>query len=174
MSEECILPWLRISYFLQLRVLLHGVHGCWVIRQASRRWRSGACTCSHNWQHGTRTEVPERRIADHSPRYGGWYSSRVAEADYAIIADVKPTNVLMNRKGQVKLCDFGVSGQLEKSLAKTNIGCQSYMAVRICREFCFCVASTHVSLSLSAFVANPRTILGHTRFPRTCGLSDSP
>ncbi|BEJ16460.1 hypothetical protein CspHIS471_0510650 [Cutaneotrichosporon sp. HIS471] len=42
--------------------------------------------------------------------------------------DVKPTNVLMNRKGEVKLCDFGVSGQLEKSLAKTNIGCQSYMA----------------------------------------------
>ena len=37
----------------------------------------------------------------------------------------------MNRRGQVKLCDFGVSGQLEKSLAKTNIGCQSYMAVRM-------------------------------------------
>lgn len=43
---------------------------------------------------------------------------------------MKPTNVLVNRKGEVKLCDFGVSGQLEKSLAKTNIGCQSYMAVR--------------------------------------------
>jgi mitogen-activated protein kinase kinase len=43
--------------------------------------------------------------------------------------DVKPTNVLANKQGQVKLCDFGVSGQLEKSLAKTNIGCQSYMAV---------------------------------------------
>ncbi|WOO78807.1 Protein kinase wis1 [Vanrija pseudolonga] len=42
--------------------------------------------------------------------------------------DVKPTNVLINTKGEVKLCDFGVSGQLEKSLAKTNIGCQSYMA----------------------------------------------
>jgi predicted unusual protein kinase regulating ubiquinone biosynthesis (AarF/ABC1/UbiB family) len=48
--------------------------------------------------------------------------------------DVKPTNVLVNRKGQVKLCDFGVSGQLNKSLAKTNIGCQSYMAVRRRRE----------------------------------------
>lgn len=36
--------------------------------------------------------------------------------------------MLVNAKGQVKLCDFGVSGQLEKSLAKTNIGCQSYMA----------------------------------------------
>ncbi|EFI28216.1 STE/STE7 protein kinase [Coprinopsis cinerea okayama7 len=42
--------------------------------------------------------------------------------------DVKPTNVLVNCKGQVKLCDFGVSGQLDKSMAKTNIGCQSYMA----------------------------------------------
>ncbi|ORY84149.1 kinase-like domain-containing protein [Leucosporidium creatinivorum] len=42
--------------------------------------------------------------------------------------DVKPTNVLINRKGAVKLCDFGVSGQLDRSLAKTNIGCQSYMA----------------------------------------------
>ncbi|KAI9331427.1 kinase-like domain-containing protein [Zopfochytrium polystomum] len=42
--------------------------------------------------------------------------------------DVKPTNVLLNTKGEVKLCDFGVSGQLIQSLAKTNIGCQSYMA----------------------------------------------
>lgn len=42
---------------------------------------------------------------------------------------MKPTNVLINKKGEVKLVDFGVSGQLEKSLAKTNIGCQSYMAV---------------------------------------------
>ncbi|CAG8533308.1 6395_t:CDS:2 [Diversispora eburnea] len=42
--------------------------------------------------------------------------------------DVKPTNVLVNRTGEVKLCDFGVSGQLVKSLARTNVGCQSYMA----------------------------------------------
>lgn len=42
--------------------------------------------------------------------------------------DVKPTNILVNRKGQVKICDFGVSGNLVASIAKTNIGCQSYMA----------------------------------------------
>ncbi|KAF2469817.1 kinase-like protein [Lindgomyces ingoldianus] len=42
--------------------------------------------------------------------------------------DVKPTNILMNTKGQVKICDFGVSGNLVASVAKTNIGCQSYMA----------------------------------------------
>ncbi|KAK6465756.1 kinase-like domain-containing protein [Scheffersomyces coipomensis] len=42
--------------------------------------------------------------------------------------DVKPTNILCNTQGKIKLCDFGVSGNLVSSLAKTNIGCQSYMA----------------------------------------------
>ncbi|KAJ2491116.1 MAP kinase kinase Wis1 [Coemansia sp. RSA 2050] len=42
--------------------------------------------------------------------------------------DVKPTNILVNKRGEVKLCDFGVSGQLNQSLAKTHVGCQSYMA----------------------------------------------
>jgi len=42
--------------------------------------------------------------------------------------------LLANKKGQIKLCDFGVSGQLEKSLAKTNIGCQSYMAVSLANQ----------------------------------------
>jgi serine/threonine protein kinase len=34
----------------------------------------------------------------------------------------------MNTKGAIKICDFGVSGNLVASIAKTNIGCQSYMA----------------------------------------------
>lgn len=42
--------------------------------------------------------------------------------------DVKPTNILINTRGQIKICDFGVSGNLVASKAKTNIGCQSYMA----------------------------------------------
>jgi mitogen-activated protein kinase kinase len=42
--------------------------------------------------------------------------------------DVKPTNFLVNTRGQIKICDFGVSGNLVASIAKTNIGCQSYMA----------------------------------------------
>lgn len=41
--------------------------------------------------------------------------------------DVKPTNILVNTEGKVKLCDFGVLGNLVMSKARTQIGCQSYM-----------------------------------------------
>lgn len=60
----------------------------------------------------------------------GFYSCASSKSSNSLfLVDVKPTNVLVNSKGQIKLCDFGVSGQLDRSLAKTNIGCQSYMAV---------------------------------------------
>ncbi|KAI9173295.1 MAP kinase kinase Wis1 [Blastocladiella emersonii ATCC 22665] len=66
--------------------------------------------------------------------------------------DVKPTNVLANSKGEIKLCDFGVSGQLIQSLAKTNIGCQSYMAperIAMADNAVYSVASDVWSLGLS-------------------------
>ena len=37
----------------------------------------------------------------------------------------------MNRKGEIKLCDFGIFGELVNSLAKTDIGCRPYLAVRM-------------------------------------------
>ena len=44
--------------------------------------------------------------------------------------DVKPSNILASRDGMVKICDFGISGHLTNSVAKTvNAGCKPYMAV---------------------------------------------
>ncbi|KAH7732353.1 STE/STE7/MEK4 protein kinase [Aphelenchoides avenae] len=43
--------------------------------------------------------------------------------------DVKPSNIVLNIKGQIKLCDFGISGYLEDSIARTkDVGCRPYMA----------------------------------------------
>lgn len=43
-----------------------------------------------------------------------------------LCADVKPSNMLVNTRGQVKLCDFGVSTQVYANLYPVTI------CVRVC------------------------------------------
>jgi len=42
--------------------------------------------------------------------------------------DVKPTNVLINHNGEIKLCDFGISAALVQSIQASYTGCSFYMA----------------------------------------------
>lgn len=43
--------------------------------------------------------------------------------------DIKPSNVLANTRGEIKICDFGVSGELINSIANTFVGTSTYMSV---------------------------------------------
>lgn len=42
--------------------------------------------------------------------------------------DIKPSNTLKGFDGQFKICDFGISNNLEKSLLHTVIGCSPYLS----------------------------------------------
>lgn len=54
--------------------------------------------------------------------------SYLYESFRIIHRDVKPSNILVNGRGQIKLCDFGVSGELINSIADTFVGTSTYMS----------------------------------------------
>ncbi|XP_055853697.1 dual specificity mitogen-activated protein kinase kinase hemipterous isoform X2 [Episyrphus balteatus] len=55
--------------------------------------------------------------------------SYLKEKHGVIHRDVKPSNILIDERGNIKLCDFGISGRLVDSKANTrSAGCAAYMA----------------------------------------------
>ncbi|GAA5798485.1 hypothetical protein MFLAVUS_002027 [Mucor flavus] len=63
--------------------------------------------------------------------------------------DIKPSNILVTRKGEIKLCDFGVSGVLINSIAQTFTGTQYYMAPERIQGNAYAVQSDIWSLGLT-------------------------
>lgn len=63
--------------------------------------------------------------------------------------DVKPSNMLVTRQGQIKLCDFGVSGELINSVAGTFTGTSYYMAPERIQGSAYTITSDVWSLGVT-------------------------
>jgi mitogen-activated protein kinase kinase len=78
------------------------------------------------------------------------YNVSVQSFYSSFISDIKPSNILVNTQGQVKIADFGVSKETVSSLAKTFTGTPSYLAPeRIMSGSDYNVVSDIWSLGLS-------------------------
>lgn len=106
---------------------LHGVLRSWIVDWCYRALRSlvrvayrmDRSVCS-TWY-----SVSERQPASSASRWLGFCFWRWS----LTVLDIKPSNILINRLGQVKICDLGVSKLLIESKAVTFVGSGSYMAV---------------------------------------------
>uniref|UniRef100_A0A8C6PAE9 mitogen-activated protein kinase kinase n=1 Tax=Nothobranchius furzeri TaxID=105023 RepID=A0A8C6PAE9_NOTFU len=65
------------------------------------------------------------------------------------VKNVKPSNILVNSRGEIKLCDFGVSGQLIDSMANSFVGTRSYMSPERLQGTHYSVQSDVWSMGLS-------------------------
>ncbi|KAF8555258.1 Pkinase-domain-containing protein [Imleria badia] len=63
--------------------------------------------------------------------------------------DIKPSNILCNSHGQIKICDFGVSGELINSIADTFVGTSTYMSPERIQGAQYTVKSDVWSLGIS-------------------------
>ncbi|KIY53729.1 kinase [Fistulina hepatica ATCC 64428] len=81
--------------------------------------------------------------------------------------DIKPSNILCNSSGEIKLCDFGVSGELENSVANTFVGTSTYMSPERIQGADYSVKSDVWSLGITLIE------LAHGCFPFSDADADS-
>ncbi|EKM79536.1 hypothetical protein AGABI1DRAFT_114072 [Agaricus bisporus var. burnettii JB137-S8] len=74
--------------------------------------------------------------------------------------DIKPSNILCNSQGEIKICDFGVSGELINSIADTFVGTSTYMSPERIQGAQYTVKSDVWSLGISLI----ELALGHFPF----------
>ncbi|KAJ7446378.1 Pkinase-domain-containing protein [Mycena latifolia] len=89
------------------------------------------------------------------------------DAHRIIHRDIKPSNILCNSHGDIKLCDFGVSGELINSIANTFVGTSIYMSPERIQGATYSVKSDVWSLGITLIE------LSVGQFPFSDSFSDS-
>jgi mitogen-activated protein kinase kinase len=129
---------------------VYGVHGCGVGDAGSTAPCGNADRLYRSLDWVSRTFGPVRvdvlgKIAE--AVLGGL--AYLYSAHRIMHRDLKPSNILVNSKGSIKLCDFGVSSELEGSIAETFVGTGTYMAPERIQGSPYTVKSDVWSVGLS-------------------------
>ncbi|CCH41184.1 MAP kinase kinase MKK1/SSP32 [Wickerhamomyces ciferrii] len=100
-----------------------------------------------------------KKVRERGGRIGEKVLGKIAESvlkglsylhEHRIIhRDIKPQNILLDSDGNIKLCDFGVSGEVVNSLATTFTGTSYYMAPERIQGHPYSVTSDIWSLGLT-------------------------
>ena len=61
--------------------------------------------------------------------YSSLKAMEFLESKKIMLRDIKPSNILINRDGKIKLCGFGLSDLINNTVCLTITGCCPYMAV---------------------------------------------
>ena len=91
------------------------------------------------------------------------------EKHQIIHRDVKPSNILVNSQGEIKICDFGVSGQLIDSMANTFVGTRSYMSPERLQVSYYLVVQSN--LAIRNFLVISKLVKGNGLLLPGCSLS---
>ncbi|KAJ9125506.1 hypothetical protein QFC22_000467 [Naganishia vaughanmartiniae] len=108
--------------------------------------------------------IKKRRARTSEKVLGRMAESVLGGLDYLherkiIHRDIKPSNIVVTRKGEIKLCDFGVSGELVNSMAGTFTGTSFYMAPERIQGLPYSIKSDVWSMGLTLHE------IAHNRFP---------
>jgi serine/threonine protein kinase len=145
----CRLLW-RLPKLIGRRDNVHGVHG-----------RGVGATKTHTSRRGLTGDT--RSLDWVSQKFGPVRVDVLGKISEAVLGglaylysahrimhrDLKPSNILVNSKGNIKLCDFGVSSELEGSIAETFVGTGTYMAPERIQGSPYTVKSDVWSVGLS-------------------------
>ena len=107
---------------------LHGIYGQVLLRwDLQKNWSNRHQCRLHGGSFGVgRLDVSLWCSPNYPSRYVG---VPLVTNILTIHKDIKPSNILCNSRGSIKLCDFGVSGELINSIANTFVGTSIYMSV---------------------------------------------
>ncbi|KAF9175718.1 Protein kinase C signaling pathway involved MAPKK protein [Entomortierella chlamydospora] len=114
-------------------------HSPWIVTFYGAYMEDDELAICMEYCEGGSMEAVYKRVAEKGEKISENILGKISEAvlnglvylhkmHHVIHRDLKPSNIVATMEGRIKLCDFGVSGDLVNSLAETFVGTSYYMA----------------------------------------------